>query len=283
MTTTGPAPAPPGAGPRATLPGPTQVPTPPRLFALVPCGGSGSRAGAGLPKQYRCVAGQPVLAHTLRALGAVSALQAVVVVVAPDDSLAEQPHPGLPPQGWAGLVPGRADAPTQGPAGWQLARCAGSSRAATVYSGLLWLQAQGASEADWVLVHDAARCLVTPEQVQALITACMGDAVGGLLALPLADTLKAEVGGRVASTLDRADKWLAQTPQMFRLGALRQALALAEVGGFSNITDEASAIEALGLHPLLVPGSAANFKLTYPSDFALAHALLSSRCESPLP
>lgn len=280
MNPTGPAPAPATTG-KGT--GDHRPPTPSRLFALVPCGGSGSRAGAGLPKQYRSVAGQPVLAHTLRALGAVSALQAVVVVVAPDDSLVEQPHAGLPPQGWAALVPGPVDAPTQGPAGWQLARCAGSSRAATVYNGLLWLQAQGASDADWVLVHDAARCLVTPDQVQALITACMDDAVGGLLALPLADTLKAEVGGRVATTLGRADKWLAQTPQMFRLGALREALALAEVGGFADITDEASALEAVGLHPLLVPGSAANFKLTYPSDFALAHALLTSRHESPLP
>jgi len=124
-----------------------------------------------------------------------------------------------------------------------------------------------------VLVHDAARCLVTSAQINALIDACQGDAVGGLLAHKLADTLKAEVQGRVAQTVDRDDKWLAQTPQMFRLGVLLKAL---EHSG-SAVTDEASAIEAMGLSPLLVSGSAQNFKVTYPEDFALAAAILNSR------
>jgi 2-C-methyl-D-erythritol 4-phosphate cytidylyltransferase len=147
-----------------------------------------------------------------------------------------------------------------------------------VFNGLVHLLAQGAQPHDWVLVHDAARCLVTPAQVNALIDACLGDAVGGLLALPLPDTLKtATPDGRVATTVPRADKWLAQTPQMFRLGALQRALALAEASGFADITDEASAMEALGLAPKLVPGSAENFKLTYPPDFALAQAILKGR------
>lgn len=110
-----------------------------------------------------------------------------------------------------------------------------------------------------------------------LIDACLGDAVGGLLALPLPDTLKAEEGGRVASTVDRVDKWLAQTPQMFRLGALRDALAAHQKHGFAGVTDEASAMEVAGHHPLLVRGSAQNFKVTYPEDFALAEAVLRSR------
>jgi 2-C-methyl-D-erythritol 4-phosphate cytidylyltransferase/2-C-methyl-D-erythritol 4-phosphate cytidylyltransferase/2-C-methyl-D-erythritol 2,4-cyclodiphosphate synthase len=124
-----------------------------------------------------------------------------------------------------------------------------------------------------VLVHDAARCLITPQQVDRLIDACSQDEVGGLLAQPLADTLKQEEGGRVAQTLAREKKWLAQTPQMFRLGLLRRALA--EAG--DAVTDEASAVEALGLRPLLVPGSAQNMKVTWPEDFALAEAVLRSR------
>jgi 2-C-methyl-D-erythritol 4-phosphate cytidylyltransferase len=124
-----------------------------------------------------------------------------------------------------------------------------------------------------VLVHDAARCLITPEQIKALIDACADDAVGGLLAHKLPDTLKAEADGRVAATLDRSDKWLAQTPQMFRIGAL--IVALQEAG--DGVTDESSAMEAMGLSPKLVPGSAQNFKVTYPEDFALAEAVLLAR------
>jgi 2-C-methyl-D-erythritol 4-phosphate cytidylyltransferase/2-C-methyl-D-erythritol 2,4-cyclodiphosphate synthase len=128
---------------------------------------------------------------------------------------------------------------------------------------------------DWVLVHDAARCLVTPAQIDALIDACLPDAVGGLLALPLADTLKH--AGPMARGCHHGPrgKWLAQTPQMFRIGALRDALAHA-ASDFAGITDEASAMEAAGPAPLLVRGSAQNFKVTYPEDFALAEAILNS-------
>ena len=127
----------------------------------------------------------------------------------------------------------------------------------------------------------AARCLVTPEQIDALIDACAHDSVGGLLAHKLADTLKTATAGpggvRVASTVDRSDKWLAQTPQMFRLQALHDALAAEAGSGFAGITDEASAMERLGLQPRLVEGSAQNFKVTYPADFVLAEAILRSR------
>ena len=158
-----------------------------------------------------------------------------------------------------------------------LADCGGATRAESVFNGLGHLLATGAQAHDWVLVHDAARCLITPAQIEALIDACTPDAVGGLLALPLPDTLKAERDGRVAATIDRAGKWLAQTPQMFRIGPLHAAYAAHAASGFVGITDEASAMESAGHAPRLVRGSAQNFKVTYPEDFALAEAVLRSR------
>ncbi len=226
----------------------------PRCHVLLPCAGSGSRAGTDLPKQYQPIAGQPMVMHTLAVLRTVARLDLCVVVVAPDDAF------------WSSQ-----------PLGTVLARCGGATRAASVFNGLLALREHGAAEDDWVLVHDAARCLVTLAQVDALIDACWNDAVGGLLALPLPDTLKTEAAGRVASTVARADKWLAQTPQMFRLGALHAALAATAGGGFAGVTDEARAMEMAGHQPLLVRGSAQNFKVTFPEDFALAEAVLRSR------
>jgi 2-C-methyl-D-erythritol 4-phosphate cytidylyltransferase len=179
---------------------------------------------------------------------------ALLVVVAPGDDTLRQPG-----------------------ARWQLADCGGATRAESVCNGLDHLLASGAAPRDWVLVHDAARCLLTPALVDALIDACLPDAVGGLLALPLPDTLKRAQDGRVAATVERADKWLAQTPQMFRIGALRAALAPHAASGFAGITDEASAMEAAGQRPLLVRGSAQNVKITYPEDFALAQAVLQAR------
>jgi 2-C-methyl-D-erythritol 4-phosphate cytidylyltransferase len=124
-----------------------------------------------------------------------------------------------------------------------------------------------------VLVHDAARCLLQPAWVDRLIDACLDDPVGGLLALPLADTLKEAHAGRVRATVSRADKWAAQTPQMFRLGLLVQALG----GAAGAVTDESSAVEALGLAPRLVTGDLENLKVTYPGDFELAARLLATR------
>jgi 2-C-methyl-D-erythritol 4-phosphate cytidylyltransferase len=228
------------------------APQPPRLHALVPCAGVGARANAGGPKQYADLGGRSVVGHTLAALGGVARLAQIVVVLSPGDTQFEVAVPGF-----AGAV----------------LRCGGETRAQTVANGLAELARRGAADKDWVLVHDAARCLVKPEWIAALIDACEDDAVGGLLALPLADTLKQAHDGRAATTLSRADKWQAQTPQMFRLGMLRDALAQAG----SDVTDEASAIEAMGLAPKLVPGSLENFKLTYPSDFELAERLLRTR------
>ena len=228
--------------------------TPARCYALVPCAGSGSRAGTAAPKQYARVAGRSVVAHTLRALGAVRRLDATLVVLAPDD------------RGFAAAAPDFT-----GARAW-VARVGGATRAATVANGLAELRRCGAADDDWVLVHDAARCLVRAEWVQRLIDACADDAVGGLLALPLADTLKQAAAGRVAATVDRGGKWLAQTPQMFRLGLLDAALRAAG----DAVTDESSAVEALGEQPLLVRGEAENFKLTWPGDFALAARMLAT-------
>ncbi len=228
-----------------------------RIFALIPCGGVGSRAigsGDGLPKQYRPIAGLPMVAHTLAAFSTVPRVARTAVVIAPEDALFAL-HVKLPS------------------ATTFIAPYAGNTRAKTVFHGLNALLEQGADEKDWVLVHDAARCLITPAQINAVIDGCLNDEVGGLMALKLPDTLKQESAGRVSATVDRADKWLAQTPQMFRIGALREALQRAG----DKVTDDSSAKEAMGLQPLLIPGSAQNFKVTYPEDFSLAEAVLLSR------
>ena len=154
----------------------------------------------------------------------------------------------------------------------------GATRAETVFAGLHDLLARGAREDDWVLVHDAARCLIRPEAVRRLIEACRDDAVGGLLALPVADTLKrADAHARVDATVPRERVWAAQTPQMFPIGALRDALRAGFARADLAITDEASAIEAAGRAPRLVRGDFENIKVTWPEDFALAERLLRTR------
>lgn len=223
--------------------------------SAVPDGPSVAGPRAPLPKQYHAVAGHPMVLHTLAAFAGVARLLGTLVAVAPGDHFLDaHAHPAF-----------------------FVVECGGPTRADTVLGGLRALLARGALGDDWVLVHDAARCLVTPAQIDALIDQCAGDTVGGLLAHKLADTLKTSIDGpggvRVASTIDRSDKWLAQTPQMFRIGPLMEAIE--KVG--SNVTDEASAMEAMGLHPRLVPGGAQNFKVTYPDDFALAAAVLAQR------
>jgi 2-C-methyl-D-erythritol 4-phosphate cytidylyltransferase len=248
-----------------TLPSPQHPPGQPpnnlpRLWAVVPCAGSGSRAGSAQPKQYQAVAGAPLVVHTLRALADVAQICKTLVVVAPGDVFLDQFLPQF--------------------ASLSIAYGGGETRTKSVFNGLNYLLGLGAAENDWVLVHDAARCLITPALVRQLVDACWQDEVGGLLALPLPDTLKSAAHGRVAATVDRADKWLAQTPQMFRLGPLLYALQACEAAGVA-VTDESSAMEAQGLKPLLVPGSAQNFKVTYPEDFALAQSLLQARTMLP--
>ena len=227
-----------------------------RFFALIPCAGQGSRAGALVPgqaKQYRLLAGQAMVLHTLAAFLAVGRLSRPLVVVSPGDRFFD----------------------ATGDQSFDVAASGGASRAVSVRQGLDALAGAGAQANDWVLVHDAARCLITPAQINQLIDACQHDEVGGLLAHKLPDTLKYERDGRVGGTLARGDKWLAQTPQMFRVGLLKQALDAAG----ATVTDESSAVEALGLAPKLIAGNAQNFKVTYPDDFALAETILLNRLQ----
>jgi 2-C-methyl-D-erythritol 4-phosphate cytidylyltransferase len=228
-----------------------------RAFAVVPAAGSGRRMGTEVAKQYLPLRGRPVLAHALAPLLGCARIEAIVLVVAAGDSR------------WREIVaPGEA----------VLTAVGGAERCHSVLHGLGRL-ADLAADDDWVLVHDAARPCLSLEDVESLFTALADDPVGGLLAVPLADTLKAaDEAGRVARTVARDGLWRALTPQMFRYGLLRDALAAAIAAGVA-VTDEAAAIEHAGHRPVLVAGRAANIKVTGPADLALAEAVLRCREE----
>lgn len=221
------------------------------IWAVVPAAGSGSRLAADRPKQYLQLRGKPLLDWSLAALLASDRLQACVVALAEREiaaanfSLRDDPRVRL---------------------------CiGGASRAESVAAGLAAIDGE---DDDWVLVHDAARPCLPLADLETLIDSCLASGLGALLAQPVAETLKRAAAvehgkRRVLATVDRADIWRAQTPQMFPLGALREALAEALAAGYP-VTDEASAMERAG-HPVhLVEGSAANLKVTYPADLALA-------------
>jgi 2-C-methyl-D-erythritol 4-phosphate cytidylyltransferase len=226
-----------------------------KFIALVPAAGSGARLGGQKPKQYLELARQPMVYHCLRAFAQVERIDQTYVLLHPDDSVWET----LDRTGFACRV--------------TALRCGGETRADTVRGGLAML-AESVNTDDWILVHDAARPLITASAINSLIDALAQDAVGGLLALPVADTVKREEESRVVQTVARDRLWLAQTPQMFRYGLLREALARS---ANHSITDEAQAVEAMGLQPRLVRGDARNFKITYPQDVALAELLLGDR------
>ena len=222
-----------------------------RLVGLIPAAGQGRRVAGDLPKQYIEIKGEPILAHAAQALLAHPGIDLVFVVLAPDDSHYAR-------YDWGRF--GDRLAPL-----W----CGGATRRDSVLNGLDAMAGVVDPE-DWVLVHDAARPCLAREDLVRLIEAVSEDDVGGILALPLADTLKRADGkGRIAATEPRSGLWLAQTPQMFRHATLLRAL-----GPASEVTDEAAAVEMLGLRPRLVEGSARNIKITYPSDLALAEAVL---------
>ncbi len=227
----------------------------PRCVALIPAAGVGARMAAGCPKQYLSLAGKPMLRHVLDTFAAADAIARVYVVVGADDGYIDALLAEMPQAARIGVL-----------------RCGGDSRRQSVLNGLLALAAEVAAD-DWVLVHDAARPGLTVELIDGLIDALHDDAVGGLLALPVVDTLKREDGaGRAATTVPRAGLWAAQTPQMFRHGLLLRALQAA-----GEVTDEAGAVEALGLRPKLVAGSPRNFKVTLPHDVALAELFLGGK------
>ena len=226
----------------------------PRHYAIVPAAGSGSRFGAEKPKQYLDLLGRPLIFHTLRALTACPDIERVWVVLAPDD-------PWWPRFDWSELG-----------AKLETVRCGGATRAESVTNGLQ-AAAMVAADDDWVLVHDAARPCISAAMLDALFADLAQDPVGGILAVPVADTLKrADTEQRVAATEPRDGLWQAQTPQMFRYGLLGDALQKCR-----DVTDEAGAVEALGLKPKLVRGDATNLKVTYPADLALAAMILRAR------
>jgi 2-C-methyl-D-erythritol 4-phosphate cytidylyltransferase len=222
------------------------------FHALVPAAGFGVRMGNLLPKQYLPLAGLPMIAHALNTLCTCPEISTVFVVLAPDDNLFHS-------YDWSRFGDKL-----------QPLFCGGEMRADTVLNGLL------ASELeldDWVLVHDAARPCLTQAHLTKLIAELRDDAVGGILAVPVADTLKrADAHDRILRTENREQLWQAQTPQMFRAGLLAQALQQP-----NNFTDEASAIEAMGLQPKLVLSEPTNFKVTYPQDMLLAELLLTQQ------
>ncbi len=225
-----------------------------RHYAIVPAAGSGSRFGAEKPKQYLELLGRPLIYHTLQALTAHPDIARVWVVLAPDD-------PWWPQYDWSPLGPKL-----------ETVRCGGATRAESVNNGLQ-AAAMVAADDDWVLVHDAARPCISAAMLDALLSELASDPVGGILAVPVADTLKRADGSqRVAATEPRDGLWQAQTPQMFRYGKLVEALERCR-----DVTDEAGAIEAMGLQPRLVRGDSTNLKVTYPADLALAAMILRAR------
>ena len=212
--------------------------------------------GEASPKQYLPLAGQPMIRHALATLCATPAVASVFVVLAPDDA-----H-------WPAV-----QMATLGPK-LRILRCGGETRAHSVTNGLRAMAAElGAIDRDWVLVHDAARPCLTVAMVEKLIAEVGEDDAGGLLAVPVADTLKrAGDGDRILQTVSRERLWQAQTPQMFRHKLLLAALTTAP-----QVTDEAGAVEALGHAPRLVAADVSNLKVTYPLDLQLAEWILQNR------
>lgn len=222
----------------------------PRYFALIPAAGVGARMAADGPKQYLEVGGKPMLRHTLDAFLSSDLITHTFVVVSPDD----------------------AQIAKVAPAGVGVLRCGGATRMESVQNGLQALRGE-LRDSDWVLVHDAARPGLTAALIAKLISSVGADPVGGLLALPVVDTVKRSGEGAMA-TVARDGLWLAQTPQMFRYRLLCDALAAATDA--SAITDDASAVEAMGLSPKLVEGHPRNLKVTLPADIRIAEMYLAA-------
>jgi 2-C-methyl-D-erythritol 4-phosphate cytidylyltransferase len=224
-----------------------------RFFGLIPAAGAGERMGQATPKQYLPLLGRPMLYHSVNALLASDRIDTVFVVLAPGDREFRR-------HDWGAF--GERIAPLY---------CGGATRHDSVLNGLVAASSTAQPE-DWMLVHDAARPCLGQEELQRLLDALATDEVGGILGVPIADTLKrADTAGRIHATEPREHLWRAQTPQMFRHGVLLQAL-----GRTAKLTDEAGAVEALGLKPKLVQGSTANLKVTYAQDLQLAEMILAS-------
>ncbi|WP_118816366.1 2-C-methyl-D-erythritol 4-phosphate cytidylyltransferase [Neisseria lactamica] len=223
-------------------------------IALIPAAGIGARFGTDKPKQYVEIGGKTVLEHTVCIFQNHPSIDMTVVVVSPEDVLANGFQTAF--------------------AGVEVWKIGGRTRAETVRNGVEKLLETGlASADDNILVHDAARCCLPSEALTRLIEQAGNAAEGGILAIPVADTLKRAEGGRISATVERTSLWQAQTPQLFRAGLLCRALAAANLEG---ITDEASAVEKLGVRPLLIQGDVRNLKLTQPQDAYIVRLLLDA-------
>jgi 2-C-methyl-D-erythritol 4-phosphate cytidylyltransferase len=225
-----------------------------RFYGLIPAAGAGLRMGRATPKQYLPLAGRPMLYHSVQALLECGRIDTVFVVLSPGDGEFRR-------HAWGEF--GERMAPLY---------CGGATRHDSVLNGLIAASSTLEPD-DWVLVHDAARPCLGQRELLRMIDALAIDEVGGILAVPVADTLKrADQAGRILATEPREHLWQAQTPQMFRHGLLLHALSRT-----AKLTDEAGAVEALGLTPKLVQGSRSNLKVTQPEDLQLAETILSSR------
>ncbi len=224
-----------------------------RFHVIIPAAGNGSRMGAESPKQYLSLQGKPLIQHVIKVFDQATKINSINILLSQEDAHWRSTYLNLSSK-------------------MQVHYCGGKTRALTVLNGLRAIS-DTVEEEDWILVHDAARPGLSNILLNQLLTTLENDKVGGLLALPLADTLKrADTEQRVATTLPRNDLWQAQTPQMFRYATLKKALTKFK----GTPTDEAEAIEALGLKPKLVPGELRNLKVTYPQDLAVLSALLNT-------
>jgi 2-C-methyl-D-erythritol 4-phosphate cytidylyltransferase len=222
-----------------------------KIHAIIPAAGNGARMGAEIPKQYLLLNGKPLIQHVIETFEQSALVESVHVLLSADDSY------------WATIgIPLHAKT--------SLHICGGKTRAETVLNGLNAIKI--ASDTDWVMVHDAARPGLNGTLLSLLIDSLKDDEVGGLLAIPLADTLKmADATQHAQKTIPREQLWQAQTPQMFKLAMLKQALT-----HFLGVpTDEAQAIESMGFQPKLVRGALRNLKVTYPEDLAVVNALMT--------
>jgi len=229
-----------------------------KFFAFIPAAGSGSRMGNKLPKQYLSLAGRPMIYHAVRTLCFSSEITSVFVVLDSEDSEWLK-------YDWSEFSSKLI-----------VFNCGGETRAMSILNGLKTAsEASFIGDDDWVLVHDAARPCLSEELLKKLLNELADDAVGGLLAVPLSDTLKrSDANDRVKKTESRKDLWQAQTPQMFRYKLLMDALCKPDS---ITMTDDASAVEALGLYPKLVLGDVRNIKITYPQDLTLAELILQAQ------
>ncbi|QJR15502.1 2-C-methyl-D-erythritol 4-phosphate cytidylyltransferase [Usitatibacter palustris] len=226
----------------------------PKIFALVPAAGQGTRIGDAVPKQYLPLAGKPMMFHCVETLASVPRIESVLVILSPLDRHWSE-------HDWSAF-PEKIEATFTG----------GPNRGASVRNTLRHLEGRVAKD-DWILVHDAARPCIPRSLVEQFLDEVGDDPIGGLLAMPLADTLKrAEDTMRVEETIPRARLWRAQTPQMFRFDALARGLDRRP-----DATDEAQAVESLGHAPRLVQGANQNIKVTFAEDVALAEMILERR------